>query len=121
MVSEWMKRWMIAGLGMAALTKEKIEEIVQELVRSGDVDGEQSKQLARSILKQAEEQRGELRRVVEQQVKRVLTGAGLVTKEEYQALEARVKALESQLAGADPAERAEAEGGDAPALDPSER
>ena len=97
MVSDRMRRWMIAGLGMAALTKEKVEEFVQELVRSGEVDGEESKQVARSILKQAEEQRDELRRLVDQQVRRVLSGAGMVTKEEYEALEERVKALEQRL------------------------
>jgi len=97
MVSDWMRRWMIAGLGMAALTKEKVEEFVQELVRAGEVDGEESKQVARSILKHAEEQRDELRRLVEQQVRRVLAGAGMVTKVEYEALEERVKALEQRL------------------------
>jgi len=98
MVSDLMKRWMIAGLGLAVLTKEKVEEMVQELVRVGEVDGEESKQVARSLLKAAEEQRDELKRLVEQQVKRILAGAGMVTRDEYTALEERVKALEARFA-----------------------
>ena len=97
MVSDWVKRWMIAGIGMAVLTKEKVEELVQELVRSGEFDGEESKQVARSILKQAEEQRDELAKLVDRQVKRVLASAGVVLKEEYEALEARVRELEARL------------------------
>lgn len=109
---DWMKRWMIAGLGMAALTKDKVEELVQELVRAGEVDGEDSKQVALSILKQVEEQRDELRKMVDGQVKRVLAGAGVVLKEDFQALEERVRELEARL---------ERVGGDSGPADPDAR
>src|SRR5690606_8298276 len=81
MVSDRVRRWMIASIGLAALTKEKVEELAQELVRSGEADGQNSKELARSLLRQVEEQRDELRKLVERQVKRVLESAGVVLKE----------------------------------------
>lgn len=97
MLSSWMRRFAVAGIGFAALTKEKVDSLVHELVGSGEIDGEEAKELARSILKQAEEQRDEIRRIVEQQAKRLIESAGLVTKAEYEALKARVEDLEARM------------------------
>jgi polyhydroxyalkanoate synthesis regulator phasin len=45
MMSEELKKFFLAGLGAAAITAEKSKEIVDELVKKGELTLEQGKQL----------------------------------------------------------------------------
>ncbi len=104
MIAEWLTRWLSLGLGLASLTREKADELAQELVRRGQMSREEAREMVDRLLKQADQQREEMRRAVQQQLQRVMETAGVARREELEALRARVAELERRLGVTPPAD-----------------
>ncbi|MGB0369810.1 MAG: phasin family protein [Opitutales bacterium] len=92
-----VKKTMMAGVGLAVVTKEKVEESLEELVEKGKISQEEASNLSDKIVEdgkaQAEKAKGELEGIFTA----MLQKANLVTKDQYEALEARVTDLEGRL------------------------
>lgn len=97
MLSESFKRWLLAGVGLAVLTKEKMEEAVQELIKQGEVSKEEGKELLDNLMEKAEAQRAELSNRVNAEVQKVLKNVGLVRIEELERLKEKIQELEERL------------------------
>ncbi|NLN16094.1 MAG: hypothetical protein GX182_02105 [Firmicutes bacterium] len=97
MLSESFKRWLLAGVGLAVLTKEKMEEAVQELIKQGEVSKEEGKELLDNLMEKAESQRRELSKRVGDEVQKVLGSMGLVRKEDLDGLQEKIQELEERL------------------------
>ncbi|MBE3577074.1 MAG: hypothetical protein IMX00_05220 [Limnochordales bacterium] len=90
-------RWLLAGLGLAALTREKAEEIIQDLVRRGKISREEARDLGRQIQERGESQWAEWRQWLADNSQRLFATAGLVTREELARLERKVAVLEERV------------------------
>jgi len=97
MISETLRRLAAAGLGLAWLTKEKAEAVVQELIKQGEVSREEGKELLDELLRRAEMEKDELRRRVDAEVRRLIKGAGVASAEDVRRLEERIERLEARL------------------------
>ena len=97
MLAESFKRWLLAGVGLAVLTKEKMEEAVQELIKQGEVSKEEGKELLDNLMEKAESQRRELSKRVGDEVQKVLGSMGLVRKEDLDGLQEKIQELEERL------------------------
>lgn len=97
MLSESFKRWLLAGVGLAVLTKEKMEEAVHELIRQGEVSKEEGKELLDNLMEKAEAERKELSNRVNEEVQKVLKGVGLVRTEDVDQLKEQIQELEKRL------------------------
>lgn len=58
-ITEGLKKALLAGIGAAALTVEKSSEIVNELVKKGEITVEQGKALNQELKHKAEETKAE--------------------------------------------------------------
>ena len=94
MISEVMKKAIALGLGITAMSKEKAERLVEELVRKGEVKPGESQELLSRLLQRGEEERAELKTMVQEQLRAVLAELRVATKEDVERLEARLSALE---------------------------
>jgi len=90
-------RWLLAGLGLAALTREKAEEIMQDLIRRGAISREEAKELGRQIQERGETQWQEWRQWLSGGRQKVFSSAGLVTREDLARLEQKVAELEERM------------------------
>ncbi|HEY8531682.1 MAG TPA: hypothetical protein VIL08_05495 [Limnochorda sp.] len=104
MLGDQLKRWAATGLGLALLTKEVAESIVQDLVKQGEISREEGKELLDSLLARAQREKDELQRRIDAEVRRVMQSLGMVPQEELRRLEeqlhrlqARVERLEARL------------------------
>ena len=79
------------------LTKEKMEEAVQELIKQGEVSKEEGKELLDNLMEKAEAQRAELSNRVNAEVQKVLKNVGLVRLEELERLKEKIQELEERL------------------------
>ncbi len=79
------------------LTKEKMEEAVQELIKQGEVSKEEGKELLDNLMEKAEAQRAELSNRVNAEVQKVLKNVGLVRIEELERLKEKIQELEERL------------------------
>ncbi|HZG85667.1 phasin family protein [Paenibacillus sp.] len=101
MISEVLKKAVALGLGVTAMSKEKAERLVEELVRKGEVRPNESQELLTRLLQRGEEERSELKKIVQEQLRNVLAELRVATKEDVERLDARLTALEG--AGGAPA------------------
>lgn len=95
---DFIKKGMLASLGAAVITKEKTEAALNDLVEKGKISRDEAKVASEKIV---EEGRKEFDRFKEEAAKRMselLHKSNLVTREQYEALEARVQKLEAELA-----------------------
>jgi polyhydroxyalkanoate synthesis regulator phasin len=73
----------LAGVGLAAMTKDKIDEHVKEL------------ELAEDVLKKSKQAKKDLEKQVEKQVQQTLQTLQIASKEDVEKLEARIEKLEA--------------------------
>ncbi len=90
-------RAFLAGLGAIALTREKAEAFVEELVQKGEVARPEKAKVVDELLKRAEEQERALLERLGKVITRVLQDMDLPTKQDIQALEKRLERIEKKL------------------------
>ncbi len=87
----------LAGVGVVALTKDRTDELVEELVGRGKVSREDAKEVVDEVVGRW---RGEALRVGERAgstFASLFREVGLVTRREYEELELRLAQLEHRL------------------------
>ena len=99
------EKLMVSGLGALALSKSKAEELLAELREKYRLSEEEGKALLEKLQSVAQQGKDNLNEIAENEVKRAIRAAGMVTREEYELLGKRVEELERRL-------RAMAESGD---------
>ncbi|MDI3519137.1 MULTISPECIES: phasin family protein [Thermoanaerobacteraceae] len=70
------------GLGLFALSREKIEKIVEELVDRGEVAREDAQKMVKDLVKKGEEQKEELRKMIKDAVAETLGYMNVAKKED---------------------------------------
>lgn len=91
-----LKKGLAFGLGLALVSKEQVEKLIDELVKKGELSLEESKDVIDLWKQQTEERKAELQRIVREQIKQVIDKFDLVTKDELQQLEQRIRRLEEK-------------------------
>lgn len=92
-----LKRFALMGLGTVTMTREKIEDSVQKLVKKGELSAREGKKLAGKLAKDAERARKEIAARVEEGIKQAAGKAGFARKEEVKLLKARITRLENKV------------------------
>lgn len=91
-----LKKALYAGVGLAFLTRDKVEELGKKLAEEAKLSEGEGKKLVDEFLKKAEEARAGLDKAVSGAVAAALEKVDLTRKSELKALEARVAALEAR-------------------------
>lgn len=76
----------LAGIGLLSMTREKAEKIFDELSHEGELQKNEVKQWVDQLSDRGEEERQALRKLVRDELKKVLDEMGLATKEDIQKL-----------------------------------
>ena len=85
----------LTALGAASLTQKKGEEMVQELKARYRMSEEEGRAFLERIQDLARAGRERTSEIAETEVKRALDRMGMVSREDFERLERRVKALEA--------------------------
>lgn len=89
-----LRRTYLAGLGLASLTGEKIEEIVEDLVKKGEVAEKDRKKLVEELIAKGREQREQLTESVKDTVQKVVYELKIPRRDQYEELLKRIEDLE---------------------------
>ncbi|NTU65648.1 MAG: polyhydroxyalkanoate synthesis regulator [Chloroflexi bacterium] len=81
-----LEKGLLAGLGLLSMTREKAEKLIDELSHEGEVQKGEVKQWVDKLSDRGEEERQALRKLVRDEMKKVLDEMGLATKEDIQKL-----------------------------------
>ncbi len=88
-----IKKTMFTGLGLAYLTKEKIEELSKELIAKGDLTEQEGKEIFSDLSKKSKEAKEKLEEQIKSVVHDSLDKMNLASREDVQALENKVNEL----------------------------
>lgn len=99
MLFDSLKKTLYAGIGMAFLTRDKLEELARKLAEESKLTEADGKKFIDEILKKSEEAKAAFESAVEKGVAAALERLDVARNRELKALEARVKALEARNLG----------------------
>jgi polyhydroxyalkanoate synthesis regulator phasin len=68
------------GLGLLVYSREKIEELVEELVSKGEVAKKDARQFAGELVQRGEEQREELKKLIRSEVTKAMENMNVAKK-----------------------------------------
>jgi len=86
------------GLGLFDFTKEKVEDLVDEMVKRGELTKQESSQAVAKIMEKAKAEQEALKDKLTAIIQKVLADMNLAQADDLEALEKRVTALEQKIA-----------------------
>lgn len=97
-MSDLFKKAISLGVGLTIVSKEKVEKVVEELVKRGELAPSESKALVDRLIERGEEERGIFKTAVQEQVQRVLKEMNVPVQADIAELEGRIAELERRVA-----------------------
>lgn len=92
-----LKKTLLTGIGVAALTKEKLEELANDFVEKGKMSEQEGRDLVDDLVTRSEESRAELQNQIEGKVESVLEKMDLAKKSDVDALKIEIEELKQIL------------------------
>ncbi len=92
-----IKKAILAGVGAAAITRDKAEAALNELVEKGKLSASDAKDAANKIAEEGKQEFESASAKLQAKIDELLAKAGKGQKERIDALEARIAALEKEL------------------------
>jgi polyhydroxyalkanoate synthesis regulator phasin len=90
-----IKKTMLAGVGAAVITKDKVESALSDFVKQGKVSSDEARQMADKIAEQGRREFESMSSELNDKLRDVFAGFDRKTQARVAALEARVAVLES--------------------------
>ena len=90
---EALDKIMLAGLGAMSMTKEKAESIFDEYVEKGKAQKEHRDGFVKDVMDHAEKAKGDLEKVISEQVEKAMSKQPMATKEDIKRIEAKLDEL----------------------------
>ena len=103
-----LKRYIDTGLAFTALTQARAEALVKDLVKAGEVQADQAREVVSDLVERSRKNSEKLLETVRREVKQQITSLGLVSKADLDKAEARLASLVG--AATKPVRKAAAEG-----------
>ena len=92
-----LKKTLLAGVGAAALTREKVESLVDELVEKGEIASKEGPKLVKDLLQESQKAKKELEERVEEATQKALKKLRLATRAEVEEIKAKLEELEKKV------------------------
>jgi|SRR4051794_14305338 len=95
-----IKRTLLTGVGLAVMTKEKVEELGKDLASQAKLSEIEGKEFVDHLLAQSETARKDFEARINAAVQKAVGGLNLASKDEVARLSARVEELSARLSQA---------------------
>ena len=92
-----IKKTILTGLGIASLTKEKAEKLVNNLVKEGEVSQGEGSKLIKELLEKAESNKKAIEKQVEGALKNALKKLNIPSRKEIVDLDKKIEKLDKKL------------------------
>ena len=86
-----IKKTMLTGVGLAAMTREKVEELAKELIEKGKLSEKEGKELVDDMVKRSEKAKKDLDKKMENMVTKILKKMDVATKKDIARLEKKIR------------------------------
>ncbi len=90
---DFLERGFLATVGALSLSREKIQETVDQFVARGELNLDEGKQLVDKLVKRGQEERESIRSLVRQEVQKAMGELELASHKDFEALNAKLDSL----------------------------
>ena len=94
-----LKRYIDAGLAFTALTQARAEELVKDLVRIGEVQADQAREVVTDLLERSRKNSEKLLDTVRTEVRQQITSLGIATQADLDRIEERIATVIGTASG----------------------
>ena len=94
---EIFKKSLFAGLGLAVVTKTKLESVLEKLVEEGKMSREEAEKMGQELLDSGEKQWTDFESRLQETVKGFLENMDISKASDVKKLEKKIKALDLRL------------------------
>jgi len=92
-LDQLLRKLFLSGLGLFALTQEKIEELVEEMAKRGEIAWSEKEDLLGELIKRGKEQKTEVERKIGNKVEEMLSRVNVASKDDIDRLEKKIDEL----------------------------
>lgn len=92
-----LKKTAFVGIGMVAITKDKLEEISKEFIAKGQFSEQEGEKFVEELLQRSEETRRELEKQIDVAITTVVQKMKLVRLEDLESLKSEIHSLRIEL------------------------
>lgn len=92
-MKDFLEKAVNLGLGALVVTREKVEAVVDELVKKGEVGQEEGEKLVKELVDKGKEGKKDIETQIEKMVKAVFENLDLPTRKELNELKSEIEKL----------------------------
>lgn len=96
-LKELIERAFLAGMGAAALTKDRIQELVEELVNRGQMNAEEGREVVERLADRSREEARSVLKRADSSLHSAYRGLGLGSRQDLDELGRRIEQLEHRV------------------------
>lgn len=119
-IRDLIERTFLIGVGAAAFTKDRVQELVEEFVRRGELSGDEGREMVDRLVTRSRDEARSVARRADSSLQGALRDFGVATRREVEDLELRMRQLEHRISlveGPQPADPSDSGAEDAGAAD----
>lgn len=95
-MSDLINKAFLAGLGAISLGRDKVESLIDDLVKRGELSQEEKREMLSDLLESVEKRHAELGEFIQKEIQRILKSLDVPTREEIDKLKKEVELLRKQ-------------------------
>ncbi len=96
-MEDLFKKTVSFGIGLFDYTKEKVEKLVEEMVKRGEVSKQDTTKTVEELWEKASKEQSAFWNKVKTNIKNIIEEMAMPSKSDFKALEERVAALEKRV------------------------
>ncbi|HHV23306.1 MAG: phasin family protein [Methanosarcina sp.] len=94
---ESVRKLGLIGAGLWAITEDKVNDLVKDLVDKGDISREEGKKVIQDMLEERKKQKIDLEKKISEKIQESISKTELFTKKDMNELESRIESLEEEI------------------------
>lgn len=94
---ESVRKLGLIGAGLWAITEDKINDLVKELVDTGDISKDEGKKVIQDMLEERKKQTTDLEKKISEKIQESVSKTEIYTKKDMHGLESRIETLEDEI------------------------
>ena len=96
-MKESVKKIGLIGAGLWAMTEDKINELVKDLVDEGDISKEEGKKAVQELIDESKKQTIYIEKKVSEKIQDAFSKKEIFTRKDMNGLESRIQDLEEEI------------------------
>ena len=85
-----IRKTMLAGVGFTIVTKDKVEQLIGEYIKKGEMTEKEGKKLLNEFMKKSELARKDLEKRLEEMIKKALKKMNIATVDDIKRLDRKI-------------------------------